>query len=149
MKKKQSLEWPNEANRPALRGLSIFLRPLFNIVNILFKFPIPLHFVKNYRAALKRALEFLFHRRQQTVQVSLEKLLDLMGRISWEREGVDFNPSAISSSDPLKPVFDSLCVLKQDFDTILKGKKSIEEKLLLEKENADNANNSKNNFSQT
>jgi len=56
-----------------------------------------------------------------------DELLEYMGTINWDREGT--TREDISDSNPFKPVFDALSIVKEDVDDLFRERKQSEERL--------------------
>ncbi len=64
---------------------------------------------------------------KQFKQHEVENLLQYIGNIDWESKGFSNpNASAAEASGALRPVYDAVTILKQDFDDIIKDKNQAE-----------------------
>lgn len=59
---------------------------------------------------------------------TVSRLLGYMGGIQWDQPGIGAEAGAVDDKDPLKPVYEALHFIKQDFDEILSRMRSAEEK---------------------
>ncbi len=60
------------------------------------------------------------------VNKSIDSLLQFMGEINWDYEGVDEYEKQVVDSHPFKPLFDAVALVKQDFDATMLEKDKAE-----------------------
>jgi len=68
----------------------------------------------------------------EKIESYAHELLEYMGTINWDQEGMELED--ISDSNPFKPVFDAMAIIKGDVDDLFRTQKQIEEKLTREEE---------------
>jgi PAS domain S-box-containing protein len=62
----------------------------------------------------------------------IEELLMYMGEIEWDKKNLKKKRLSLESH-PFRSIYESLFIIKQDFDSVLKDKKKAEKDLLIEK----------------
>lgn len=62
------------------------------------------------------------------IQQYVDELLNLLGSINWEMNGVE-KETEVDPSHPFKPVFDAISLIKMDVDDLFHERKRIEEAL--------------------
>lgn len=62
----------------------------------------------------------------------INNLLNFIGSINWESDGIGNIVHPISNDNPLKPVYDAIALVKQDFDTLITEKDTAEKAIALE-----------------
>jgi len=133
-------------DKGSLKGHFVYNVPkhikwIYNIGTSLRKAEIPMAAVANYTDALEKALEIheerlkppsllqrLWHKLsgKKKGQSSREEILEYIGAISWEEQGIPLKD--IPDSHPHKGVFDALFVLKTDIDHTFNERNKIEKK---------------------
>ena len=63
------------------------------------------------------------------VKNHINNLLKFMGKINWDLEGINVNEKEIIDSQIFKPLYESISLIKQDFDMILKEKNKAEKEI--------------------
>ncbi len=57
---------------------------------------------------------------------SINKLLKFMGEINWDYEGIASKENQVAESDPFRPLYDSVSLVKHDFHAMLQDKDKAE-----------------------
>ncbi len=57
-----------------------------------------------------------------TLQEYISKLLYFLGTINWEHDGIDAYNEQIIENHPLRAIYESIALIKQDFDAVLREK---------------------------
>ncbi|MCP3874089.1 MAG: response regulator, partial [Desulfobacteraceae bacterium] len=63
---------------------------------------------------------------ESEVSKSIDNLLQFMGEINWDHKGITTQENPVIDSHPFRPLFDSLTLVKHDFDTIIQEKEKAE-----------------------
>jgi len=66
--------------------------------------------------------------RGEKIEHYVDELLQFVGKINWESDGVE-HEKEIDSSHPFEPVFDAIELIKLDLDTLFQERKLAEEEL--------------------
>ncbi|MBN8216190.1 MAG: response regulator [Spirochaetes bacterium] len=64
----------------------------------------------------------------------IQALLQFMGSINWELVGMDLEAIPVGEEHPMRPLYESVALLKQDFDTVFSEKSIAEAHLAQENE---------------
>jgi len=129
-------------------GLSLFLQTVVRISRQFF--PAPLVVAKS----LEDAVAIIEKEKKQTpaigyreidiraasqsltdseVSESIDNLLQFMGELNWDYDGIEAKEKQVADSHPFKPLFDAVALVKQDFDATMQEKDKAE--AILEEQN--------------
>ena len=63
---------------------------------------------------------------ESEVSKSIDNLLQFMGEINWDHKGIITQENPVIDSHPFQPLFDSLALVKHDFDALIQEKEKTE-----------------------
>ncbi|MCP3899936.1 MAG: response regulator, partial [Desulfobacteraceae bacterium] len=136
----------------ALYGLNPFMKSLFNSGRMFSPFHIIV--VDNFKEAIEiiekekeKNIKSASLRREETepgsskidrdVSTQVENLLAFLGEINWDTNGIEIKKENSSASTEFLPLYESISLIKQDFDSTLYGKIEAEKKYRSILENID------------
>lgn len=136
----------------ALFGLNPFMKSIFNSGRMFVPFNIAV--VDNF----KEAIEIIEKEKEQSINserlvkketkpestkvdkdlnIQIESLLAFLGEINWDTNGIEIDTEKSSISPEFHPLYESISLIKQDFDSTLHGKIEAEKKYRSILENID------------
>ncbi|MCP3873963.1 MAG: response regulator [Desulfobacteraceae bacterium] len=127
----------------ALYGLNPFMKTFFNSGRMFSPFKIAV--VDNFKDAVEiiekqKEKKFYSAKRDKKetkpksrginkdVNIQIEKLLTFLGEINWDTNGIDLNTDRDKIFTEFLPLYESVSLIKQDFDSTLHGKAEVEKK---------------------
>ena len=142
----------NKSNLLGYFGFSatLFVKLAINIGIKLYRTTFPMQILDDYETAIKKSIDVLekekhkknslisindkensleFFKSKTSQQNQINNLLAFMGEINWDTNGIEIKKDQAVISSEFSPLYESISLIKQDFDSILYQKVEAEKKL--------------------
>jgi signal transduction histidine kinase/ActR/RegA family two-component response regulator len=121
-------------------GMSPFARAAYNISRHLMH-PIPTITASDFKDGMEKIRKFAAAKstppaeeagkekhslKMEDVERRIRDLLDFMGTINWEQNGIPVDSRMVDNKSPFRPLYEAMIILKQDYDEIAREKRASE-----------------------